>query len=117
MSPYVRNRTKIPLARFLSLFLMRSESRVSAMAVSESPARVDKTRDHRYRREDAVRAIEIAIVALEEKKAIPDQLGDLADAIDALKQGQFHAAALLADGALHAKPLKRGKRPETMSLT
>ena len=87
------------------------------MAVSESPARVDKTRDHRYRREDAVRAIEIAIVALEEKKATPDQLGDLADAIDALKQGQFHAAALLADGALHAKPLKRGNRPETMSLT
>lgn len=68
------------------------------------------------RREDAERAIEVAFAALELNPATPDQLGDLADAIDALKQRQFYVSVLLAHGAMHSKPLE-SKRPQALSRT
>ena len=67
------------------------------------------------RREEAEQAIEIAIAALEDGPSpTADQIGDLADAIDALKQRQFYVSVLLAQGAMHSKPLK-SPRPDAMS--
>jgi len=57
------------------------------------------------RREDAERAIEIAIAALESKQPTSDQLGDLGDAINALQQQQFYVSVLFAHGALHSYAL------------
>ena len=69
------------------------------------------------RREDAELAIEIAIAALEQNHATQEQLGDLADSIDALRQGQFHVSVVLSMGAQHANSLPGGKSPSAISLT
>jgi hypothetical protein len=69
------------------------------------------------RKEEAEHAIAIAIAALEDAShPTSDQIGDLADAVDALKQREFYVCVLLAHGAMHSKPLKSG-RPEAMSRT
>jgi hypothetical protein len=87
------------------------------MSMIGSPTSDATTRRFTRRREEAEHAIEVAIAALEDAAApTPDQIGDLADAIDALKQRQFYVAVLLAQGALHSKPLN-SRRPEAMSRT
>ncbi len=68
------------------------------------------------RREDAVRAIEVAIASLE-PRGTSDQVGDLADAVDAFKHREFYVAVLLARGAMHSKPLEGSARPATESRT
>jgi len=86
------------------------------MEATKNQLRDVKVRRFTRQREDAERAIEVAIATLEQGKPTHDQLGDVADAIDALKQRQFTVAVRLAQGAVHSTPVG-SKRPPVMART
>ena len=86
------------------------------MEATKNQLRDAKVRIFTRQRGDAERAIEVAIATFEDKAPTPSQLGDLADAIDALKQLQFYVAVVLAHGAVHVAPLDK-RRPEMMART
>ena len=86
------------------------------MEATKNQLRDAKVRRFTRQREDAERAIEVAIATFEDKAPTPSQLGDLADAIDAFKQRQFYVSVVLAHGAVHVAPLDK-RRPETMART
>ena len=81
------------------------------MTLAISPFDGARIRRFTRRRDEAVRAIEFAFVALEQRPATPDQLGDLRDAIEALRDGQFYASVLLAWGATRSLPLDIDRGP------
>ena len=87
-----------------------------AMEATKNQLRDVKVRRFTRQREDAERAIEVAIGTLEQGKPTHDQLGDVADAIDALKQRQFTVAVRLAQDAVHSTPVG-SKRPSVMART
>jgi hypothetical protein len=65
---------------------------------------------------EAVAQIEVAFAASAENSATPDQLADLADAVDAFKDRSYGIAAALARAA--AGPRRKvafSRRPESMS--
>ena len=86
------------------------------MEATKNQLRDVKVRRFARQREDAERTIEIAIATLEQGKPTHDQLGDVADAIDALKQRQFSVAVRLAQGALYSTPVG-SRRPSATART
>src|SRR5918995_1158298 len=65
---------------------------------------------------EALAEIEIAFAASLENAATPDQLGDLADAIDAFKDRAYGVAASLARAAASTRrKVEYSRRPATMS--
>lgn len=67
---------------------------------------------------EAAAEIEVALAATAEGAATPDQLADLADAIDAFKDSSYGIAAALARAA--AAPRRRmepSRRPASMART
>ena len=73
--------------------------------MSESQTRFEQalTRQQNCRRDEAVDAIRLALAG-DAKQPTADQLEDLADAVDALRAGQFYVAVQLAKGSLRPKP-------------
>lgn len=70
-------------------------------------------------RERAVRAVERALLALDGGTASPDQLSDVADAIDALKDRTFGVAFELASAAINTRRrlAKSSMHPSVDTLT
>ena len=67
-------------------------------------------------RADAETAIERALTVLEHAPAPSvDQLSDLADAIDSLKEGAFMVAADLAAAAQSSRTLPTARRPQNLA--
>jgi hypothetical protein len=65
---------------------------------------------------EAVAEIEVAFAASAENCATPDQLADLADAVDAFKDRSYGVAAALARAAAGSqRKVAFGRRPESMS--
>ena len=64
---------------------------------------------------EAVAAIEVAFAASAEGSATPDQLSDLADAVDAFKDRSYGVAAALARASVGSRRnIEFGRRPESM---
>lgn len=64
---------------------------------------------------EAVTEIEVALAALAENAATPDQLGDLADAVDAFKERAYGVAVSLARAASSTRrKVELGRRPDSM---
>lgn len=66
-------------------------------------------------RTEAESAIERALTVLEAAPPSVDQLSDLADAIDSLKEGAFDVAADLAAVAQSRRTLPTARRPESLA--
>ena len=67
---------------------------------------------------DAISAIEIALATLENDTPTVDQLGDLADAIDAYAEGSYFVAKALASAALRSHRRATGfTRPSVRELS
>jgi hypothetical protein len=65
---------------------------------------------------EAVNEIEVAIAASAEGGTTPEQLGDLADAIDAFKERDYGVAATLARAAASTRrKVEYSRRPASMS--
>jgi hypothetical protein len=65
---------------------------------------------------EAVNEIEVAFAVSAEKAATPDQLGDLADAIDAFKERDYGVAAALARASSGTRrKVEYSRRPPSMS--
>jgi hypothetical protein len=65
---------------------------------------------------EAVAEIEIAFASSAETAATPDQLADLADAVDAFRDRAYGVAASLARAALSARrKIEYSRRPASMS--
>jgi hypothetical protein len=67
------------------------------------------------RRTEAECAIERALTVLEAAPPSVDQLSDLADAIDSLKEGAFDVAADLAAVAQSRRTLPTARRPQSLA--
>jgi hypothetical protein len=68
------------------------------------------------KRREAVNEIEVALTAFDERVATPDQLGDLADAIDAFKEREYGVAAVLARASASTRrKVEFSRRPPSMS--
>ncbi len=69
-----------------------------------------------HSRQHAETAIAIALVVCEARVASETQLADLADAVEALRDGQYRVATILAEAAIERrKPDLRTMRPRNMS--
>ena len=66
-------------------------------------------------RTEAESAIERALTVLEAAPPSVDQLSDLADAIDSLKEGAFDVAADLAAVAQSRRTLPTARRPQSLA--
>ena len=67
---------------------------------------------------EALTEIEIALAALDADSAKPDQLADLADAIDAFKERHYGVAAALARASTRPRrQLGHHRRPDSMAQT
>lgn len=65
---------------------------------------------------EAVAEIEVAFASSAENPATPDQLADLADAIDAFRERSYGVAAALARAAARARrKVEYSRRPPSMS--
>jgi hypothetical protein len=65
---------------------------------------------------EAVAEIEIAFAASAENSATPDQLADLADAVDAFRERSYGVAAALARAAAGTRrKVEYSRRPASMS--
>lgn len=65
---------------------------------------------------EAVTEIEVAFAASADNAATPDQLADLADAVDAFKERTYGVAAALARAAARTRrKVEFGRRPASMS--
>ncbi len=69
------------------------------------------------RRAEAESAIAQALIVLETRTPSVDQLSDLADAIDSLKEGAFDIAADLAVVAQASRTVAAARRPASMAKT
>lgn len=67
---------------------------------------------------EAAAEIAEALALIGDGAATPDQLADLADAVDAFRDGRFHVARLLARAATaKRRALETHRRPQSMSRT
>jgi hypothetical protein len=67
---------------------------------------------------EAVTEIEIALASAAESAATPDQLADLADAIDAFRDRAYGVAASLARAAANTRrKVDYSRRPASMTLS
>ena len=68
-----------------------------------------------HSRRHAETAVSIALLVCE-ARATETQLADLADAVEALRDRQFHVATILAEAAIERRrPDNRAVRPQSMS--
>jgi hypothetical protein len=66
-------------------------------------------------RKHAEAAIELALMACETRETTEEQLADLADAVDALRSGQYAVAVTLAEAAIERhRPRQTAIRPTEM---
>ena len=73
-------------------------------------------RRHIRSRKHAEIAIQTAMLVCEACRPTDAQLADLADAVDALRGGQFHAATVLAEAAIEGRSRTRTAiRPAAMT--
>lgn len=81
--------------------------------MNDANARVTR---YTHSRRHAEIAIQTALLVCEVGNASEAQVADLADAVDALSAGQFHAAALLAEAAIEGRSkVQTAIRPATMA--
>ena len=67
---------------------------------------------------DALTEIEVALAAFETETATPDQLADLADALDAFKERLYGVAAALARASTRPRrQIGHHRRPDSMAQT
>ena len=70
------------------------------------------------KRSEAIAEIEIAFAAADESSASPDQLADLADAVDAFKERAYGVAAALARASSRPRhKVDHHRRPDAASLS
>lgn len=86
------------------------------MGTMNDPVEDAPLRRHTRSRKHAEIAIQTAVLVCEACQPTDAQLADLADAVDALRGGQFHAATVLAEAAIEGRSRTRAAiRPAAMT--